>query len=300
MLKLAYNIYYTFPMLQLPDISTKLVYDINIPKEEVHKSLTGKEIDLRDSFGQKIKVWRRIWRNKLLCIWKENGKKKQYVFELENISGNNRVVWAINKWIFAKEYITRKENKWKEFHFHESVFYSKPRLYDIRFNKDLFKLNLRFAKLTEMGRDILQEKKRKVKRIWRIHTILRSKWYIDKLTQFSYEKTLETDGEVVEKIVNKVVKMCVETELHPPKPIEPPFYFRTAQIMQIGDHLLKLTKQRGQEEKNIIWIDALTNFLEDNFEEIVTKEEVEEILAKMKRKIRKIAREFWKKQNLKD
>lgn len=281
----------------LPDISTKLVFDIEIPKGEIKKSLLWQEIDLTDSLGQKIKVWKKIWKDKLLCTWKIGRKKVQYVFEIENITGNNTVVWAINKWMFAKQLIAKKENADKEFHFSEAAYYSNPRLYDIRFNHELFKLNLRVAKLVEMGRDLLQEKKKQVKRNGKIHTVLRSKGFVDRLYQFSYEKTLETDQEVADKLLDEIVNMCVETEIRPPKPIEPPFFFRTAQIVEIWEHFIKLCKQRGKEDDDLLSLDALNDFLDDDFEEVVTRSEVEEIKAKMKRKIRKIARQFWKKQN---
>lgn len=281
--------------IKIPDIATKLACKVEIPTSISKWSIVGKTIDLTDSLSQKIKVFKKLSDKKVVCIWKMNGKEVQYTFELENIKGNNDIASALNLWMYAKKEVLSKKYKGKDVKYYEKVYFHSPRLYEIRINKQVFKLNLRMAKLTEMGRDMLLGKKRAVKRNARILTFLRNEGYYEKLSEFTFERTLESNKEVIEEFVEEMVKLCIITEQDPPTPIEPPFFFRVGEIRKIGEHFLTLTRQRGKEDDDdLLSLDALNDFLDDNFEEIITAEEREEILAKMKRKIRKIARQFWK------
>lgn len=281
--------------IKIPDIDTKLACDIDMPAGVSKWSIVGKVIDLTDSLSQKIKVFKKLSDKKVVCLWKMMGKDAQFTFEIENIKGNNDIASALNQWMFAKQEVLTEKYKGKDVKYYEKVYFHSPRLYEIRINKQVFKLNLRMAKLTEMWRNMLLEKKRAVKRNARIITLLRNEGYFDKLWEFTFERTLESNREVMEEYVEEMVRLCVLTEQDPPKPIEPPFFFRVGEIRKIWDHMIKLTRQRGKEDDDdLLSVDGLNDFLNDDFDEIVTKEEREEVLAKMKRKIRKIARQFWK------
>jgi len=290
-------ILFTMFEIKLPSLETKLAYDIPITDKQTQQALVGRVLDLTDSLGTKIKVWKKLSSQKILCKPLKDSDTTQYVFEIENLKGTNDIVTALNKWMHAKEECTKEEYQGKEVRFVEKVFFNNPRLYEIRFNNELFKLNLRFAKLTEMGREQVLVRKKQVKRNAKIKTVLVNEWYLDTMTNFDYEKTLESNREIAEKLVDKIVQMAVDTELNPPKPIEPPFYFRLAEIRKIWDHMTKLTKDRGRETWDLLALDTLNDFLSDNFDEVITIKERKEILAKMKRKVRKIARQFYAEQS---
>lgn len=78
------------------------------------------------------------------------GKDAQFTFEIENIKGNNDIASALNQWMFAKQEVLTEKYKGKDVKYYEKVYFHSPRLYEIRINKQVFKLNLRMAKLTEM------------------------------------------------------------------------------------------------------------------------------------------------------
>jgi len=280
--------------IKLPKIWTKLACDIEVPQHKIDETVTGKTLDLRETLWQRVKVWKKLSNKKVLCkiIW--GNDDTQYVIEVSNVKWFNTIAPAINKWIYGKQEILEEKYKWKDVRYSEKVYFSNPRIYEIKYNTEIFRLDLRIAKLREMWSELLHEKKREVKRNGRMETILVENWLLEELVKLNYEKTIESDRDIAEHILRTTVNIFAEVETHPPEPVQTPFYFRKKEVLELWDHLLKLCRANGKEDnKSLIDLDSVMDFLEDNFEEIVTKKEIEKIYDQMKRKARKVAKQFY-------
>ena len=280
--------------VNLPKIGTKLDYDVPFSQKQIDKSVIGIVLDLRKTLWKKIKVSKKLSATKVLCrtLWKRN--KEEYVIEIENLSGYNTIGTALNKWLLGKDASLEKEFEGKDLRFKEKVYLKNPRLYEIRFNRELFLLDIRFPHLKEMGKDFLFIKRKLIKRSAKIETTLVESWLLEKLKKFRYEKTIERNKDIAKNMLDLIVDIAVQVENHPPKPIQPPFYFRKNEIKKIGAHLLKLCKQNSKSDsENLLNLDSIFSSLADDFDEIITKKKIKDITKKMERKIRKIARVFY-------